>query len=277
MTRLERFFNTPLALWPGQTAAVMEMLRDPLRGAHSLVEIPRAAALGQAMEIRDRPRLYHLVDGVAVVPIHGVLVHGYCWGWGETEYGSIADIMVAALDDPEVKAIALHVNSPGGEVAGCFDLADAIFGLRGEKPMWAILDEYAFSAAYALASAADKIIVPRTGGSGSIGIITMHIDVTAMLEKFGVKVTTIQFGARKSDSYPTTPLSDVARERFQADVDEMGAMFVDLVARNRGLAASKVRATEAGCFLGAAGVAEGLADEVLSPDEAFLSLVQEIA
>jgi signal peptide peptidase SppA len=277
MIKPERFFNAPLALWPGHSAAVLEMLRVP-HEAHSLVSVPSASTPGQALELRDRPRLYDLVDGVAIVPIRGVLVHTRTWwAWEETAYSEIAQTLVAALDDPEVKAIALHVNSPGGEVAGCFDLAEAIYRVRGEKPIWAILDEYAFSAAYALASAADKIIVPRTGGSGSIGVITMHIDVTQMLEKFGVKVTTIQFGSRKSDSYPTTPLSDGARERFQADVDAMGEMFVDMVARNRGLAASKVRATQAGCFLGATGVAEGLADEVLSPDEAFLSLVQSIA
>jgi ClpP class serine protease len=105
----------------------------------------------------------------------------------------------------------------------------------------------------------------------------MHVDITAALEKFGIKVTTIQFGDRKSDSYPTTPLSDTARERFQSDVDLMGEMFVDLVARNRGMAASKVRATQAGCFLGAAGVTAGLADDVLSPDEAFVSLREEIS
>jgi signal peptide peptidase SppA len=253
------------------------MIRKPER-IDALVQVPKSSQIGHALEARaERPRPYNVVDGVAIVPVRGVLVHDYCWGWGETEYSSIADTVVAAIDDPEVEALALHVNSPGGEVAGCFDLAEALYGLRGEKPMWAILDEHAFSAAYALASAADKIIVPRTGGSGSIGVITMHIDVTAMLEKFGVRVTTIQFGSRKSDSYPTTPLSDEALKRCQADVDAMGEMFVDLVARNRGLAASKIRATEAGCFLGAAGVAEGLADEVLSPDEAFLSLVQEIA
>lgn len=275
MHKLDRFLNAPLALWPGHAAVVLEMLRSP--GIRSLVDVPDAAALGQALEGRDRPRRYHLVDGVAIVPVHGILVHECTWwGWDETAYSSIADVMVAALDDAEVKAIALHVNSPGGEVAGCFDLAEAIYGLRGEKPLWAILDEYAYSAAYALASAADRIIVPRTGGTGSIGIIAMHVDITAALEKFGIKVSTIQFGERKSDSYPTTPLSDDARKRFQADIDIMGEMFVDMVARNRGIAASKVRATQAGCFLGDAGVAQGLADEVLSPDEAFLSLVQEI-
>jgi ClpP class serine protease len=141
----------------------------------------------------------------------------------------------------------------------------------------AIVDENAYSAAYALASAADQIFVPKTGGVGSIGVITMHVDVTKALEEMGIKVTTVQYGSRKSDSYPTTPLSEEARARIQQDIDTMGELFVETVARNRGIAAEKVRATEAGCFLGAAGVEQGLADGVMSPDEALLSLIEEIA
>jgi signal peptide peptidase SppA len=279
MSRIERFLNAPLALWPGHSAVLLEMLRSPVEFVHSLVEVPREAQMAQALEARsERMRPYDLVDGVAIIPVQGILVHGCAWwGWNETDYGSIGEKMLAALEDSEVRAIALHINSPGGEVAGCFDLADMIYAMRGTKPIWAILDESAFSAAYALACCADRIIVPRTGGTGSIGVISMHVDITAALEKFGIKVTTIQFGDQKSDSYPTTPLSDAARERFQSDVDLMGEMFVDLVARGRGIAASKVRGTQAGCFLGAAGVTAGLADEVLSPDEAFVSLREEIS
>ena len=275
---LARFLNAPLALWPGHAAVLLEMLRAPRESVHALVEIPREAQLSQALEARsERMRPYELIDGIAIIPVQGILVHGCTfWGWNETDYTSIAEKLIAALEDVEVRAIALHINSPGGEVAGCFDLADAIFAMRGEKPIWAILDENAFSAAYALASCADRIIVPRTGGTGSIGVVAMHTDITGALEKFGIKVTTIQYGARKTDSYPTTPLSDSARERFQSDIDLMGEMFVDLVARNRGLAASKVRATQAGCFLGESGVTAGLADEVLSPDEAFVSLREAI-
>ncbi len=279
MSRIDRFINSPLALWPGHSAVLLEMLRSPQEVVHSLVEIPREAQLTQALEMRsERLKPYDTIDGIAIIPIQGILVHGCTWwGWNETDYASIRELIAAAIEDPEVRAIVLLVNSPGGEVAGCFDLADWMFGVRGVKPIWAILNENAFSAAYALASCADRIIVPRTGGTGSIGVISMHVDITAALEKFGIKVTTIQFGARKSDSYPTTPLSDEARERFQADIDLMGEMFVDLVARNRGMAASKVRGTQAGCFLGELGVTAGLADEVLSPDEAFVSLREEIS
>jgi signal peptide peptidase SppA len=268
---LDRFYNSPLALWPGQIAPVLEMLRDAPR-----VRMLGAQALDTLTQTVQRP--YDLIEGVAIIPVTGVLVHGYTgWCWNETDYARIDRMFDAAINDPEVRAIAMHVNSPGGEVAGCFDLAEKIHQMRNLKTIVAILDEYAFSAAYALASAAEKIVVPRTGGTGSIGVITMHVDVTKALEKMGITVTTVQYGSRKSDSYPTTPLSEEARARIQQDIDTMGELFVEIVARNRGIAAAKVRATEAGCFLGADGVEQGLADGVMSPDEAFLSLIEEIS
>jgi capsid assembly protease len=265
----QRFFNQPLALLPAHALLVAQLLRE---GGDSTALLPAGMD-----EDRPERRRYDVAGGVAVVPIRGCLVHGSAgWWWGETPYGAIRANIAAALGDHDVKAIALHVDSPGGEVAGCFDLADAIYAMRGEKPIWAILDESAYSAAYALASAADRIIVPRTGGTGSIGVVTMHVDITRALDEAGITVTTIQYGERKTDSYPTTKLSDPALARIQADIDKMGDLFVETAARNRGVSAEKIRDTEAGTFLGADGVAVGLADEVLSPDEAFMSLIEQI-
>jgi signal peptide peptidase SppA len=262
---IQRFFNTPIALARQAEWMVLEALRS------------EGLAYAPNISERSERRLYEVVNCIAVIPICGILVHGSAMAWwNETDYRSICAAINAAVADGEVKAIALHVNSPGGEVAGCFDLAETIFNLRGSKPIWAILDESAYSAAYALASSADKIIVPKTGGTGSIGVVTMHMDVTAALEQMGIKMTTIQFGERKTDSYPTTPLSGDALARIQADVDEMGNMFVDLVARNRGLSSESVRATQAGTFLGKFGVEQGLADAVMPPDQAFLALLNEI-
>ncbi|MGI4812462.1 MAG: S49 family peptidase, partial [Janthinobacterium lividum] len=184
---------------------------------------------------------------------------------------------MAAMNDDAVKAIVLDVDSPGGEVAGMFDLADLIYAARGYKPVQAILTECAYSAAYALASAADSIIVPRTGGVGSIGVIAMLTDMSRALDGAGVTVNIIQYGARKADGNQASPLSDEAREAFQAQVDTMGEMFVDTVARNRGMAASKVKGTEAATYLGAAGVTIGLADAVMAPDAAFMALLNQLS
>jgi ClpP class serine protease len=266
----ERFLNVPLALLPSEAEKILHAIERS--------EDPRAFVIES--EAAEQYRPYEIVNDVAVVRVGGVLVHEETWFsgfFGEMGYDRIRSAFDQAIEDPAAKAVALHVNSPGGEVAGCFDLADGIFASRGSKPIWAILDENAFSAAFALASAADRIIVPRTGGTGSVGVVCMHVDITAALDKLGVKVITIQYGARKTDYYPTTPLSDAARERMQAETDELGGMFVEMVARNRDISAAAVRKTEAATFLGAAGVNQGFADAVMSPAEAFASLLAEIA
>jgi ClpP class serine protease len=164
----------------------------------------------------------------------------------------------------------------GGEVAGCFDLADLIYESRSIKPTLAILNEAAYSAAYALASACEQITVPRTGGTGSVGVICMHIDQSKAVEKAGLAVTIIKYGDRKADGNQFNPLTAEAMKRFQDDVDEMGELFVATVARNRNLSPDVVRKTQATTFLGAAGVEIGFADAVMAPDEAFRSLLKEL-
>jgi signal peptide peptidase SppA len=261
---IQRFLSSPLALWPGHSQVILDALNRP-----ASAQVPGAD--------RNARKKYEIIAGVAVIPICDILVHTPTYYWGETTYNSIADSFFGAIADQDVKGIALHINSPGGEVSGCFDLADAMFSVRGIKPIHAIVDEAAYSAAYALASCADKIVLPRTGGVGSIGVIGMHIDITQMLAQAGIKVTTIKFGEHKDDSQPTTPLSSDAEAAMQADINKLGEMFVQMVARHRGLDASDVRETEAGCFLGEDGVTAGLADAIMSAEEALVSLIEEVS
>jgi capsid assembly protease len=279
----QRFFNTPLAIRPEKAEVIMSALADRL-GITSLQRLngeamkPDAAAYGRA---GDNPRTgYDVAAGVAVIPICGTLVQksGSLRPYsGMTGYDGIRQNFLTALADPEVEAIALDIDSPGGEVAGCFDLVDTIYQARGEKPIWAILDEGAYSAAYAIASAADRITVPRTGGTGSIGCIWMHVDWSRALSEQGLAVTLITYGDRKADGHPEIPLSKEAKARFQSDITTMGELFVETVARNRKLPAAKVRGMEALTYLGAQGVDVGLADEIASPDAAFISLVAELS
>ncbi len=263
----QRLAGCTLALRASHVAVLAQMLRGaeapPPAALYTAGGDPPAEDLG--LEVTG--------GGVAIVPVRGCLVKDAPWWSSCTSYDGLRARLSAALELDQVKAVALLVDSPGGDVAGCFDLVDTVYAMRGSKPLWAILDEGAYSAAYALASACDRIVVPRTGGTGSIGVIYMHVDLSAALEKAGIGVTLIRYGARKAEGSPFHPLSDEALERAQADVDAMGELFVDTVARNRGLAASAVRAMEAGTFLGAAGVTAGLADAVMTPDAAFLELL----
>ncbi|MGI4939850.1 MAG: S49 family peptidase [Janthinobacterium lividum] len=216
------------------------------------------------------------MDSIAVIPVCGILVHGSGYGFSgmaETSYADIRRALAAAVDADDVSGIALYIDSPGGEVAGCADLGDIIYAARAVKPIHAICDEMACSAAYWLASACDRITVPRTGVLGSIGVLTLRTDMTGALDKAGIEVTTIQYGDRKTDSYPTTKLTASARDRLQADIDQLGDLFTRTVARNRGMKPQAVRDFQAGTFLGRDAVRAGLADDVASADVAFLALM----
>lgn len=271
----QRLFNTPLALHPHKAEVVMAALTDRF----GLTRIQSNADWSDDDEIfsrKGRECGYDVIAGIARIPITGTLVQklGTLRPYsGMTGYDGIRASFLTAMNDSEVKAICLDIDSPGGEVAGCFDLVDEIYAARGEKPIWAILSESAYSAAYALASAADRIIVPRTGGVGSIGVIVMHVDWSQRIKSDGVQVTIITFGSRKGESNPWEPLSEEARKSIQSDVDEMGRLFVSTVSRNRGIAERTIRDTEAACYLAADSVQLGLADQVASPDVAFRDLL----
>ena len=282
----QRLFNTPIAIRPDKAEVIMAALAERL-GVARMVRLDGAelslepmALDGDGYAYRGEDRGYDVAGGVALIPVHGTLVQktGTLRPYsGMTGYDGVRQAFLTAIEDPEVRAIVLDVDSPGGEVSGCFDLVDTIYAARGSKPIWSILNESAFSAAYAIASAADRITVPRTGGVGSIGVICMHVDWSKALTSAGIQVTFITYGDRKTDGHPEIPLSKEALERFQTDINTMGELFVATVARNRNIAASKVRDTEAATFLGATGVAQGLADSVAAPDAAFRALLAELA
>jgi signal peptide peptidase SppA len=278
----QRLFNVPLAITPGKVEVIMAALADRmglaklLRPSGEVVMLADFDLTGEA-EAQNRP--YTVCEGVALISIEGTLVqklgclHPYS---GMTGYDGIRALISMALEDDSVRAIVLMVDSPGGEVAGCFDLVDSIYNARGRKPIWSILAENAYSAAYAIASATDRIIVPRTGGTGSVGVICAHVDFSKALGAAGIEITLITYGDRKADGNEYAPLSKAALERFQADVDTMGDLFVATVARNRNISTAKVRSTQASTYMGAAGVDVGFADAVMAPDEAFRSLLAEL-
>ncbi|WP_225548140.1 S49 family peptidase [Chromobacterium violaceum] len=278
----QRLFNVPLAITPQKAEVVMAALADRFGLARLFHADGRVVALDSwdgdvGAPAETKP--YQVVAGVAVIPVSGTLVQklGTMQPYsGMTGYDGIRANLSLALADDSVHGIVFDIDSPGGEVAGCFDLADAIYSARGEKPIWSILTENAYSAAYALASATDRIIVPRTGGTGSVGVICMHVDMSKALGAAGVNVTIIHYGDKKANGSDVRPLSSEALADIQADVDEMGELFVDTVARNRGLSARAVRSTQAGTFMGSAGVKVGFADAVMAPDAAFRALLAKL-
>lgn len=216
-------------------------------------------------------------DGIAVITISGTLVKKASWMDAESglqSYETIRGQIADARDDSGIRGVLLDVDSPGGEVGGLFDLADEVFALRESKPCYAIANDEAFSAAYALASSAQRLFVTRTGGVGSVGVIAVHMDQSGWDEKMGRKYTAIYAGARKNDFSTHQPLSDGARENLQGEVDRLYEMFVASVSRNRGLAPALVRKTDAGLYWGEKAISAGLADQIGSFDDALAAVTQ---
>src|SRR5260363_16922 len=208
---LQALLNTPLALRP---AAAQALIAAAAR---------TDAGLTLDMQARSAEAGYTVIGGVALIPVHGVLMH---------KLGVL-------------------------------------------QSFWGMANEQACSAAYALASSADVVTVPRTGTTGSIGILYLHVDVSRAQRDAGLNVTLLNYGARKADGHPARPLSEDARARLDAEIETMGELFVETVARNRGLSPQAVRNTEAATYLGAAGLNAGLADAVLPPDAAYQALVRQ--
>lgn len=182
--------------------------------------------------------------GVAVIPIRGVLAHRM----GSMEMSSggasaeeIGQMVAHAAADPGIGTIVYDVDSPGGTVPGIQELAAQMFALRGVKRQVVQVNALAASAAYWLASQADEIVSIPSGTVGSIGVYAAHEDLSAALEKEGIKVTLISAGKHKTSGNPFEPLSDEERAVIQARVDTAYGQFVKDVARGRGVTPAAVR------------------------------------
>jgi len=278
-----RLVNTPLMVTPEKARVILAVMSD-IHGATGVVqEADKASADDIAMfmpgaESAER-KVFDVSGPLAVVPVHGSLVHknGLNPSSGMTGYDGLTTKVKAAAEDPDVKGILLDIDSPGGEVSGVFDLADVVREARVEKPVWAICNEVAASAAYAIASQADKIIVPRTGVIGSIGVVTMHADFSAQLASGGISVTLIHAGEHKVDGNPYERLPDSVRSSMQERVDYIYDVFLKTVAAGRGGDVELYRATEAQIYMGQAAVDVGLADAVMSPQDAVSAFLEELA
>jgi ClpP class serine protease len=287
----QRVFNTPLMVDPAKALAFLTGLGPRITGREISVEGVEIAAEAQEAaslsvraslfgddltkrQARNGSQPFAVVDGIAVIEIAGTLVHRGAWigqSSGLTSYEGIAAQLQAALADPTIRGIALDIDSFGGEVAGAFDLADRLRAARQVKPVQAFVADHALSAAYALASQADRVILPRTGAVGSIGVVAMHSDMSGALDQKGIAVTLIHAGARKVDANPYQPLPEAVRARIAGELEDLRQLFAETVAEGRGRRLDTLRAlgTEAAVFRGEAAVFAGLADEVADPVTAF--------
>lgn len=227
---------------------------------------------------RAHYRPYVVKQGILHIPVMGVLLNrmSFQLGTWATGYTYIERALRRGMQDPEVRGILFICDSPGGEVSGCFEVVDKIFEARGTKPMKAVAADRAYSAGYAIASAADVLSMVRTGGVGSIGIVVMHVDYSDMLTMAGIKVTFIKAGERKTDGNRYERLSSRAKQRIKARVDEAMDVFVAAVSRSRGLADEAIRGLEADCFGAQEAIQVGLADKVETFEESIIAFTENL-
>lgn len=287
----ERVFDAPLMMHPGKAAAAARAL-GPLLTGGAQVEVTNVVALDHnanrpgAGRLGDPGSVYYdraddamtVVDGVAVITVEGTLVHKGAWIGsysGETSYQGIMTACRLAAEDPAVNGIVFEIDSFGGEVAGAFDCAATIRELSAAKPTMAICNDHACSAAYLLASATGQIVAPKSGTIGSIGIITMHADLSGKLANEGIAVTILHAGGRKPDGNPYQPLPDDVAADITANLETIRTQFADAVALGRGnrLTAASALQTEARTWLGSDAVGVGLIDATARPTEAFAAFV----
>ena len=210
-------------------------------------------------------------DGTAVIPIRGSLFHGSSLGMSSSMgsgYKTIAANVRAALDaNPE--RIAAVIDSNGGEVQGCFACARKLRDMVDESgiPFWAFSNESMFSAAYAIGSQADTIVLPDTGGVASVGVVSTHVDYSAYLREEGVKVTFITSGDKKIVGSPYDELSERDLEIIQGRVDKYANLFFELVSSNRDMSVDQIRDAQASIFIG---------DDATQSDTRFADMVMDL-
>ena len=267
-----RVFGTPLMVARSKLEVILSVLAPRLSGKG-----------GEAMASDSEPAPLSsvTVERIAVVSVIGTLVSRSSYldaASGLASYADIGDAVGDAMADPSVRGVILDVDSSGGEVGGLFDLVEQIGAIKaaGQKPLWAVANEGALSAAYAIASAADRLYVTRTGEVGSIGVVAVHVDESGADEQAGLAWTFIFAGERKVDGNAHEPLSERARTTIQEDVDRLYVEFCALVAANRGISSQAAKRSNAAIYRGELAVRAGLADRVGTLDLAIAEMAAEL-
>lgn len=286
----QHLFNVPLLLRPEKCEIVAAALLDHFGIAKlnridgttmGVIEL-RQRAMDETAEPRAERRAYEVIDGVAVIPAQGSLsqrVAGLDPYSGLVGYNQIERKFDMAMADDSVRAILFDVDSPGGQVAGCFDLARKIASMsarNGGKPIVGAANEQACSAGYALLSACDEIYMPDTAIVGSIGVWTMLVDMTRNLVRDGIEITMVRAGDRKARGAWFEKADKETVSKLMAWVENTREQFAALVAENRRLPIASVLEQEGDWFYGDEAGERGLVDG-FGPMEMIFNRARELA
>lgn len=233
-------------------------------------EVPKDAARPGA--VAPQGMTGTAANGVAVISVTGVLQKRADWMteiFGDTAMQNVGAALLAADADPAIKSIILAIDSPGGTVDGTEELAAIVAGIS--KPVIAVADGMMMSAAYWIGSAADAVYLSsRTAEAGSIGVIATHMDISGFESQMGVKTTLVTAGTYKAAANPYEPLTGDGKAVLQGLVDGIYSVFIDTVAKNRGVSAQNVleNMADGRVFMGDQAIEAGLADGYMTVSEA---------
>ncbi len=260
--------SAPWAVMPGKLAELVTLVSHYTKGTLSAEQV--GARIG-------RPAAPPETRGkIAILAVQGVLLPRDTWGGAGTN--TLQRAFRSLVESPDIEAIMLDVDSPGGVTWGTVEFADEIAAARGRKPIVAVANSLAASAAYWIASQADAVIATPSGDVGSIGVWSAHVDVSKMLDEMGVKISLVSAGKFKTEGNPYEPLSEEAQAYMQHNVDQAYEQFVSAVARGRKIATSDVKARYGeGRVLSASDALQaGMIDGISTLDQVVGRLNQQI-
>ncbi len=285
-----RLFNVPLLVEASYLETVCRFAQSRITGESVDIDYTGKAPANDL-------KYFSMVDGnesvaseavpqknanIAIVPVMGSLMQRAngidAMSSSGRGYNTIKNDINSSIRDDDIGGIAMHVATGGGEVAGNFDLSRWIRDIQSQtdKPVWALVDESAYSAGYSIASSADRIHTTRSGGVGSIGVVIAHANYEKMMKKQGVQVTYVHAGKNKVDGNPYQALEGEALSDMRKDIEYHYSHFVELVANNRGISDQAVRDTEAKTFNSDDALQLGLVDAVMSTDESLQEFFEHI-
>jgi signal peptide peptidase SppA len=281
--------QNPLLMEPHHAGFLASSLEHMMQDERVAVEISRPTMDAQSdrdfwgdgtdEDWRTYYRPYKVIGGILQIPVMGTLLDKFSFQFGRwaTGYKYIEMALKRGLSDSAVYGIALVVDSPGGMVAGCFELCAKIYDARSEKPIRAFATDSAYSAAYALACSASVLVVSTSGGVGSIGVVTMHVSYADALKQWGLEVTFVFAGKHKVDGNSYESLPDAVKARIQTRINKIYGVFTSTVAKHRDMDEEDVKATEALTYDAEEATANGLADRIGALDEELVVFSEDVA
>lgn len=273
--RLLDVMNSPWAILPVQLREIQNIYITHLRGEK--IDIKGVEArIGKPL--KNEPKSFEIFENVAVLSIEGVLAQKMnlfteISGGMSTEL--ISKDLQEVMKDESIKAVILNIDSPGGTSSGIPELANLVFEARKQKRILAFTDNMMASAAYWIGAAADAVIISSDVVQvGSIGVVTTHTDVSKSEEMQGIKTTELVAGKYKRIASKYAPLTQEGRETIQGHLDYVYSVFVDDIAKFRGVSAETVLTDMADgrVFIGKQAIDAGLVDGVSTLDALIADL-----